>query len=71
MMTVEQSWVVIYSVLIVTYVFGLNPLLGAMLGGNYSDYGVNNAYENCMGRGIIAHVVVGVIYIIFVAVSTV
>lgn len=70
-MTVEQSWVVIYSVLIVIYVFGINPLLGAILGGNYSDYGVDNNYENCMGRGLIAHVVVGIFYIIFVAVSTI
>ena len=68
-MTVEQSWTVIYAVIVAVYVFGLNPILGAMLGGNYNSYGQDDAYTNCMGRGLIAHVVVVVIYLICKAVS--
>lgn len=66
-MTAAQSWDVIYSVLLIFYVFGFTPLIGVMLGGNYSDYGKDNKYENCMGRGLIAHVVAGIIIFIFVA----
>ena len=67
-MTPEQAWDVIRVTLFLVYVFGFIPLMGAALGGNYSSYGFSNRYENCMIRGLIAHAVVGLIYLICLAI---
>ena len=67
-MTPEVSWDVIRVVLFLTYLFGLTPVIGAAFGGNYSDYGHDNKYENCMMRGLVVHVVAGVLYITSLAI---
>ncbi len=66
-MTPEQSWDVISVVLFLIYVFALTPFLGALLGGDYSSYGEDDRYSNCMCRGIIVQVVIGILYVIGLA----
>ena len=56
------------AILFAAYIFIILPLIGALFGGNHSDYGHDNNYENSILRGVVVHVILGCFYLLIIAV---
>jgi len=54
---------ILWAFALVIYAFVFNPLIGCLLGAENS-FGQNDKYDDAMGRGLVFHVVVLVIYIV-------
>ena len=59
---------ILWGALVAFYVFGIIPAIGHMLGTSPKPHWVGYDYEPCMGRGLIAHAILFIIYIVLKAI---
>lgn len=52
------------GIYICIYVFGVIPVIGQLFGGNYCTYGNDDAYQNCMYRGIVVHAIIAAVCLV-------
>ena len=55
------------AILFAFYIFAILPLVGALFGGCYNSYGEDDKYQNCIGRGILVHIIVACLYLFVTA----
>ena len=60
-MDIESAQAILWGL----YLFTVLPLVGCIFGGCYSDYGKNNQFENCMLRGILVHLGIFILSLIY------